>query len=163
MEPVGGTAITSVDFDFDGNAIFFADTSGPNRGIHRLALGQSTFTPIVKDNVANFVVKSIAVDWINCAYSSFDFLDHMSHSDNLYFINVDSDRSHIEVSRLDGQYRKVLMATRTETPTSIAVDPVSRYIFWSDQGQKPNIQVRNNKLDRDCRLSGQNWTARISA
>lgn len=32
------------------------------------------------------------------------------------------------------------MTTRTETPTSIAVDPITRWMFWADQGQQPTIQ-----------------------
>jgi hypothetical protein len=60
--------------------------------------------------------------------------------DNLYFVNADSDRSNIEVSQLNGENRKILMTTRTETPTSIAVDPITRYIYWADQGQTPTIQ-----------------------
>lgn len=67
--------------------------------------------------------------------------NYVCFADNLYFINVDSDRSHIEVCQLDGKHRKVLLSTKTETPTSIAVDPVGRYLYWADQGQKPSIQV----------------------
>ncbi|VDM93363.1 unnamed protein product, partial [Onchocerca ochengi] len=59
---------------------------------------------------------------------------------NLYFINVDSDRTHIEVCQLDGKHRKILLSTKTETPTSLAVDPIGRYLYWADQGQKPSIQ-----------------------
>lgn len=62
-------------------------------------------------------------------------------ADNLYFINVDSDRTHIEVCQLDGKHRKILLSTKTETPTSLAVDPIGRYLYWADQGQKPSIQV----------------------
>lgn len=65
-------------------------------------------------------------------------------ADNLYFINVDSDRTHIEVCQLDGKHRKILLSTKTETPTSLAVDPVGRYFYWADQGQKPSIQVTLN-------------------
>lgn len=72
-------------------------------------------------------------------------LEHLvlkyAFSDNLYFINVDFERTHLEVCQLDGKHRKVLLSTKTETPTSIAVDPISRYLYWVDQGQQPSIQV----------------------
>lgn len=61
--------------------------------------------------------------------------------DNIYFINADSDRTHIEVCHFNGENRKILLTTKTETPTSIAVDPIIRFIYWADQGQKPTIQV----------------------
>ncbi|KAK6044278.1 Low-density lipoprotein receptor repeat class B [Cooperia oncophora] len=53
---------------------------------------------------------------------------------------IDSERTNIEVCKLDGQYRKILFTTKTETPSSIAVDPIGRYLYWADQGQKPSIQ-----------------------
>lgn len=43
---------------------------------------------------------------------------------NLYFVNADSDRSNIEVAQLNGENRKILLTTRTETPTSLAIDPI---------------------------------------
>lgn len=62
---------------------------------------------------------------------------------NLYWINVDSDETLVEVSRLNGDFRMVLHATVTESPRSIAVDPSKRFLYWADQGQNPAI-VRAN-------------------
>uniref|UniRef100_A0A7E4V2M4 EGF-like domain-containing protein n=1 Tax=Panagrellus redivivus TaxID=6233 RepID=A0A7E4V2M4_PANRE len=125
LEPIGGTAITSIDFDYESKSVFVAEAAGPNKGITRITMGDGNAVPIVRNSFGSFVVRSLAVDWINY---------------NLYFINVDADRSHIEVCQLNGDNRKILITTKTETPSSIAVDPVSRFIYWADQGQKPSIQ-----------------------
>lgn len=125
IEPIGGSSITAIDFEFESKSIFLAEASGPNRGIQRITLGGGEVKNVVKDTFGSFSIRSIAVDWVNY---------------NIYFINVDSDRTHIEVCQLDGKHRKILLSTKTETPSSIAVDPIARYLYWSDQGQKPSIQ-----------------------
>ncbi|CAJ0930175.1 unnamed protein product, partial [Mesorhabditis belari] len=125
MEPIGGMAIASIDFDFESKTLFVAEASGINKGITAYTLGDSQPRPIIRDHLATYSIRSIAVDWINY---------------NLYFINVDADRTNIEVSKLDGQYRKIIFTTKTETPSSIAVDPIGRYLYWADGGQKPTIQ-----------------------
>ncbi|KAI6192728.1 EGF-like domain-containing protein [Aphelenchoides besseyi] len=125
IEPIGGTALTSIDFHYESKSIFIAEAGGPNKGITRVTIGDGTSKEIVRNPFGGFTIRSLAVDWINY---------------NLYFISADSDRTHIEVCQLNGDNRKVLLSTKTETPTSIAVDPIKRYIYWSDQGQKPSIQ-----------------------
>lgn len=65
---------------------------------------------------------------------------------NLYWVNVDSDETLVEVSRLNGDFRMVIHATVTESPRSIAVDPSKRYLYWADQGQNPAIV----RLNLDC-------------
>ncbi|VDD90121.1 unnamed protein product, partial [Enterobius vermicularis] len=125
MEPIGGSAITAVDFEYESKSIFVAESAGPNRGILRYTLGGGEVKNIVKDSFGSFTIRSIAVDWVNY---------------NIYFINVDADRTHLEVCQLDGKHRKILLSTKTETPTSLAVDPVARYLYWADQGQNPSIQ-----------------------
>lgn len=125
FEPISGSTITSVDFHHESRSIFFVDAAGLNKGISRFVLGESEPRLVVKNNFGGFTIKSVAVDWVNY---------------NLYFVNADADRSNIEVSQLNGDNRKILMSTRTETPTSIAVDPIARFIYWADQGQTPTIQ-----------------------
>lgn len=97
--------------------------------------------------VVDKVMRNLKFSFIDAIEGSLSFplivlsFLHFSFADNLYFINVDSDRTHVEVCQLDGKHRKILLSTKTETPTSLAVDPIGRYIFWADQGQKPSIQV----------------------
>ncbi|GMT30081.1 hypothetical protein PFISCL1PPCAC_21378, partial [Pristionchus fissidentatus] len=125
MQTITGLAITSIDFEYESKTIFVAESSGINKGVTAYTLGQSTSKPIYRSGSGSFSVRGIAVDWVNY---------------NLYMLNVDADRTNIEVCRLDGSNHKVIFTTKTETPTSIAVDPVGRYLYWADQGQKPSIQ-----------------------
>lgn len=66
LEPIGGTSITAVDIEYESKSIFVAESTGPNRGIHRLTLGSNEMKPVVKDVFGSFLIRSIAVDWINC-------------------------------------------------------------------------------------------------
>lgn len=125
MEPIGGLSITGVDYDFESKTIYVAEASGINKGITAYTIGESAPRAVIRDTIGSLTIKSLAIDWINY---------------NMYFINHDAERTNIEVSKLDGTYRKILLTTKTETPSSIAVDPVGRYLYWSDQGQKPSIQ-----------------------
>ncbi|CAJ0568186.1 unnamed protein product, partial [Mesorhabditis spiculigera] len=116
MEPIGGMSISSVDYDFESKTIFVAETSGINKGITAYTLGDAQPRALIRDHFGSYTIRSIAVDWINY---------------NIYFLSV---------AKLDGQYRKIIFTTKTETPTSIAVDPIGRYLYWADGGQKPTIQ-----------------------
>jgi hypothetical protein len=45
---------------------------------------------------------------------------------NLYFTNVMSSDTYIEVSRLDGQNRLVLISDPANSPSELAVNPIKR-------------------------------------
>ncbi|KAJ2938967.1 hypothetical protein O0L34_g17783 [Tuta absoluta] len=79
--------------------------------------------------------EGLAVDWV---------------AGNLYW--VESSLHQIEVARLDGQYRRTLIAGDMDSPRAIAVDPNVGYLFWSDWEQSwPRIER--------CSLSGRRRTA----
>ena len=65
IEPIGGTAITSVDIDYASKAIYIAEAGGPNKGITRVTLDGGEATPIVRNPFGGFSIRSLAVDWIN--------------------------------------------------------------------------------------------------
>ena len=54
----------------------------------------------------------------------------------------------IEVSRLNGTHRKVLVYTGTDKPIFIAVDPIHGLMFWNEGGDVKRI--------RKAALSGTN-------
>ena len=56
---------------------------------------------------------------------------------NLYWCDKGTDS--IEVSKLDGQYRKVLVSTDLREPRAIVLDPYRGYLYWTDWGDKPYI------------------------
>lgn len=66
IEPIGGTAINNVDFDYESKSIFYADAAGPNKGIVKITIGESESKVIIKNNYGGFTIRSLAVDWINC-------------------------------------------------------------------------------------------------
>jgi low density lipoprotein receptor-related protein 5/6 len=87
---------------------------------------------------------SLAVDWI---------------ADNLYW--TDSDSNRIEVSRLDGSYRKTLIWKDLDNPHSIALNPSEGLMFWSDWGAIERIE--RSALDGTQRLVIVNRSGRASS
>ncbi|CAG5013242.1 unnamed protein product [Parnassius apollo] len=68
--------------------------------------------------------EGLAVDWI---------------AGNLYW--VESSLHQIEVARVDGKYRRTLIAEDMDSPRAIAVDPRKGYLFWSDwEAAAPRIE-----------------------
>ena len=57
----------------------------------------------------------VAVDWI---------------AGNLFWSDTGTDR--IEVSKLDGSSRKVLISRGLDEPRDIALDPIHGWMYWSD-------------------------------
>jgi integrin beta 2 len=64
----------------------------------------------------------IAVDWLGR---------------NLYWCDKTTDT--IEVSKLDGLYRKVLVKTGLQEPRGLAVHPFRGLLFYSDWGDSAHI------------------------
>jgi len=48
-------------------------------------------------------------------------------TENVYFTNAFSDHTYVEVSRLDGSYRTVLLKTTDDQPRVMAVNPIKRF------------------------------------
>lgn len=65
----------------------------------------------------------LAVDWI---------------ANNLYF--SDTESSTIEVSRLDGSSRKIIVTENLNDPRSLAIFPQRGYLFFSDWGKPQRIE-----------------------
>lgn len=72
---------------------------------HRLQIQRAS--PLKRNQQYVFVCAGIAVDWV---------------SQNLYW--TDSGARRIEVARLNGQSRRVLLWDEVEQPVSIALDPM---------------------------------------
>ncbi|KAJ2938963.1 hypothetical protein O0L34_g17775 [Tuta absoluta] len=64
----------------------------------------------------------IAVDWVG---------------ENIYWCDKGTDT--IEVSRLDGRHRKVLIRNNLSEPRALALHPQKGTIYWSDWGQHAHI------------------------
>lgn len=68
-------------------------------------------------------VDGIAVDWV---------------ANNLYL--TDTGRNVIEVARVDGSSRLVIIDVDIDEPRAIAVHPTKGLLFWSDWGKMPKIE-----------------------
>lgn len=56
---------------------------------------------------------------------------------NLYWCDKGLDT--IEVSKLDGRYRHVLISSGLQEPRAITLDPHQGYMYWTDWGDRPHI------------------------
>ncbi|CAH2009921.1 unnamed protein product [Acanthoscelides obtectus] len=88
--------------------------------------------------------EGVAVDWIG---------------KNLYW--VESNLDQIEVSKLNGSFRRTLVAGDMESPRAIAVDPRDGYLFWTDwDSELPRLERCSLAgLDRQIlvRLGNNRW------
>ncbi|CAG0887744.1 unnamed protein product [Cyprideis torosa] len=60
---------------------------------------------------------------------------------NLYWTDTGTDR--IEVVRLDGRARKILIHTDLDQPRALALDPPEGVFFWTDWGENPRVERAN--------------------
>ncbi|XP_047035510.1 prolow-density lipoprotein receptor-related protein 1-like, partial [Helicoverpa zea] len=82
----------------------------------------SGIEPVVRQGLST--AEGLAVDWV---------------AGNLYW--VESSLHQIEVARLDGRYRRTLLAGDMDSPRAVAADPRLGYLFWSDWEQAaPRIE-----------------------
>jgi sugar lactone lactonase YvrE len=107
---IPGQTAVGVSYDCHEQFIYWSDVSG--NAINRIRYDGSGYSVVVADVAA---AEGVAVDWIGR---------------NLYF--ADAERRTIEVARLDGRHRKVLVASGLRNPRGIAVDPRDGYMFWCD-------------------------------
>ncbi|NXE81490.1 LRP5 protein, partial [Cochlearius cochlearius] len=57
---------------------------------------------------------------------------------NLYWTDTGTDR--IEVTRLNGTSRKILISENLDEPRAIVLHPVMGYMYWTDWGESPKIE-----------------------
>ena len=87
-------------------------------------------------------IENIPIDWL--VGLAIDWI-----SGNMYW--ADPKRNLIEVSRLNGSSRYVVVAQGVEKPAAICVDPVQGFLFWS----------ANSKLEK-ARLDGSDQKVLIN-
>lgn len=110
----------AVDFHWEKQTIYYSDVdldvissvNMNNFSDHSVVLSKNLTTP-----------NGLAIDWI---------------ANNIYWAHL--GKKVIEVARLNGQSRKVLLSENLDEPRSIAVFPKKGYLFWSDWGDAPKIE-----------------------
>ncbi|XP_054913786.1 low-density lipoprotein receptor-related protein 2 isoform X1 [Poeciliopsis prolifica] len=118
---VTGSSIVTVDFDRETSRIYWADAT--QKKIWSAFQNGTEKREVFSTGL--MVPETIAVDWVGR---------------NLYW--TDSVLENIEVSTLDGHYRKVLLNKNITSPRGLALDPrnYTNLMFWSDWGQNPRIE-----------------------
>lgn len=125
---------TSIDFHAETESIYWADND------------HGTITKIKRDGTERRVViqqheamETIPVDWLTGL--AIDWL-----AGNMYW--SDPTRNVIEVARLNGSSRYVVVAHDIEKPSSVCVDPLAGYLFWAEGGR-----IERARLDGSARTT----------
>lgn len=114
---------SSIDFVHSKNLIYWVDNE------------DGSITKIRRDTTGHQVIvhgleseESIGIDWV---------------AENIYWLDPYYDL--IEIARLDGSHRYVIISGDMDKANGIAVNPLRGYIVWSDVGSNPKIEMA--KLD----------------
>ena len=119
---------TNIAFSYSDSFIYWVDSD--DGSIVRIKTDTTGYQTIIK-NIDN--LEDIAIDWIG---------------KNLYWIESTYDV--IEVARLNGSNRYVIVSNNITKPTSLTLDPLEGYLFWSSLTLEPldsNVQIFRSKLD----------------
>lgn len=110
----------AIDYDPVEDTIYWSD--GDTHTIMRVKQDGQSSPEIILTHIAN--ADGLAIDWL---------------ARNLYWTNTGLDR--IEVSRLDGSSRRVIINDNLQEPRAIALAPSLGWIFWSDWSEKmPKVE-----------------------
>ncbi|KAJ8961610.1 hypothetical protein NQ314_005912 [Rhamnusium bicolor] len=117
------TNAVALDYDWATQCIYWSDVTQLGSSIKRLCDYKKNTTEVeVLHQPTLQNPDGLAVDWVGR---------------NIYWCDKGLDT--IEVSSLDGKYRKILYAKGLEEPRAIALDPTRGYMYWSDWGSHVHI------------------------
>ncbi|XP_054720384.1 low-density lipoprotein receptor-related protein 1-like [Uloborus diversus] len=114
------TNSVALDFDWLENCLYWSDVTALGSSIKRMCLSTPGHQLLHAGSVQS--PDGLAVDWIGR---------------NLYW--CDKGKDTIEVSTLDGRFRKVLIRKGLQEPRAIVLDPFRGYMYWTDWGDRPYI------------------------
>ncbi|ESO96764.1 hypothetical protein LOTGIDRAFT_143634 [Lottia gigantea] len=128
--PWGNTSIlkdtlenaVALDVDYKSNYIYWSDISSRSSSINRMRKNDTkgTIEVLHKTTVRN--PDGIAVDWVG---------------NNLYWCDKTTDT--IEVSQLNGKYRRILVREGLQEPRGLEVFPSKGVLFYTDWGDNHHI------------------------
>ena len=114
------TNAVAIDYDYRTKCAFWSDITKSGSSLRKLCIKDKTTEILNLSTLQN--PDGIAVDWV---------------ARNLYWCDKGSDT--IEVSNLDGKFRKVLVHDNLQEPRALTVDPIHGYLYWTDWGDNPHI------------------------
>ncbi|XP_075213619.1 low-density lipoprotein receptor-related protein 4-like [Lycorma delicatula] len=110
----------AVDFHWNKSLIFYSDVLlDVIRSVDMWNM--SNVRNVVDGNLST--PNGLAVDWL---------------ADNIYW--TDTTRKVLEVARLDGSSRKVIIFTGLDEPRAVALFPSKGLLYWTDWGDVPKIE-----------------------
>ncbi|CAG5124929.1 unnamed protein product, partial [Candidula unifasciata] len=120
----------AVDYDWKEQMIYWSDISSDKSSISRMGFNFTSRTKHrEQEQLHNSTVRNpdgLAVDWIGR---------------NLYWCDKTTDT--IEVSTLDGKYRRILLREGLQEPRALEVFPQKGLLFFTDWGDSPHISRMN--------------------
>ena len=112
----------AVDYDYSSNCSFWSDVTAHGSSLRKQCAGQEEAVTLISLQNPD----GLAVDWVGR---------------NLFWCDKGTDT--IEVTSLEGRFRKVLIKTGLQEPRALVVDPFHGWMFWSDWGDSPHIGRAN--------------------
>ena len=115
----------ALDYDYETKCAFWSDVTAHGSSLRKLCKMGDDPQPEVINLATLQNPDGLAIDWVGR---------------NLYWCDKGSDT--IEVSHMDGHFRKVLLNSDIhllQEPRALAVDPMEGRLYWSDWGDRPHI------------------------
>lgn len=110
-----------LDYDIQSDCYFWSDVTTVASYIRRWCPKKGNQTEVLHHSALQSP-EGLAIDWVGR---------------NLYWCNKGLDL--IEVSTMDGKYRKALITELVKDPRAIALDPFEKFMYWTDWGSNPHI------------------------
>lgn len=110
----------ALDYDWETKCYYWSDVTSVISSIKRTC-SNSNKTEVLHQSILQNP-DGLAIDWVGR---------------NLYWCDKGLDT--IEVSKLDGRYRRVIIKEHLNEPRAIVLDPFKKYMYWTDWGDRPYI------------------------
>lgn len=110
----------ALDYDWETQCYFWSDVTSFASSIRKYCVQENKTSVLHISSIQN--PDGLAVDWV---------------ARNLYWCDKGLDT--IEVSKLDGKYRRALITKNLQEPRAVVLDPYEGYLYWTDWGDSPHI------------------------
>ena len=118
-----------IDFHHEAGQIFWTDSI--DRRIYRARVNDNFKSR--RTVVNSSAEEGLAVDWIH---------------DNLYWVRREKDAKFISLTDFNGESSLDIVTSGLDEPRSLSLHPEKGWIFWSDWGKEPKIEM--------CGMDGTN-------
>lgn len=137
------TNAVALDFDWSSKRLFWSDVTASGSFIKTQVIGSNVTKVLHSATLQN--PDGLAVDWIakNLYWCDKVIICNLIRYIFLRFILKGLET--LEVSTLEGKYRRVLISKGLEEPRAVALDPLRGYMYWTDWGS--NVHIGKAEMD----------------